>query len=167
MSEEDLDVLRKEISDLREKLQTMEREIRLMGDPDVTPDTPNDLIEFRGDFFQMINTLRALYLDQEDDKAEIARISKGIEEGRVKVDMTDLFFRFFVRQEIQNARMKLLFLSQRYEVDPELFDHLDDLSLLIEDPRYSVQQVIIGWKRFEREVATEIRRLQDKDTNHK
>ncbi|MBN1390466.1 MAG: hypothetical protein JXA22_07485, partial [Candidatus Thermoplasmatota archaeon] len=101
-----------------------------------------------------------------DDKAEIARISKGIEEGKVRVDMTDLFFRFFVRQEIQNARMKLLFLSQRYKVDPELFDLLDDLSLLIEDPRYSVQQVIIGWKRFERDVASEIKRLQEKELQH-
>ncbi|MBN1539491.1 MAG: hypothetical protein JW939_05045 [Candidatus Thermoplasmatota archaeon] len=162
MKREEMDDLKKEVEELKSKLETLERDFRLMGDPDVTPDNPNDLIEFKGDFFRMINTLRALYPEREDDKAEIARISKGIEEGRVKVDMTDLFFRFFVRQEIQNARMKLLFLSQRYEVDPELFDQLDDLSLLIEDPRYSVQQVIIGWKKFERDVASEIRRLQEK-----
>lgn len=152
-----------ELRNLKKRLENLEREIRLLGDPDITPDKQGDLIEFQGDFFQMISVLRALYLDQEEDKEKIVRISKGIEEGRVKVDMTDLFFRFFVRQEIQNARMKLLFLSQRYEVNPELFDQLDDLSLLIEDPRYSVQQVIIGWKRFERDVSTEIRRLQVKD----
>jgi len=162
MDEEEQEKISEDIRKLRERMDTLERDLRLIGDPDIGPDEQNDLIEFQGDFFQMISVLRALYLDQEKDKAEILRISKGIEEGRIKVDMTDLFFRFFVRQEIQNARMKLLFLSQRYKVDPELFDQLDDLSLLIEDPRYSVQQVIIGWKRFERDVSSEIRRLQDK-----
>jgi hypothetical protein len=143
-----------------DRLDTLEREIRLLGDPDVSPEENGPLLEFQGDFFQMISLLRELYLDQEEDRAEIKRISRGIEEGKVKVDMTDLFFRFFVRQEIQNARMKLLFLSQRFDVEPHLFDQLDDLSLLIEDPRYSVQQVIIGWKRFERDVSAEIKRLQ-------
>ncbi|MGA1819754.1 MAG: hypothetical protein ACMUHU_01970 [Thermoplasmatota archaeon] len=162
MDEEERENVREDIKRIRERIDNLEREFRLMGDPDIVPEDPGDLIEFQGDFFQMISVLRALYLDQEEDKAELLRISKGIEEGRIKVDMTDLFFRFFVRQEIQNARMKLLFLSQRYKVDPGLFDQLDDLSLLIEDPRYSVQQVIIGWKRFERDVASEIRRLQDK-----
>ena len=163
MSEQEMEDLRKELWNTKARLDILERDIRLLGDPDISPEENGALLEFQGDFFQMIAMLRELYLDQEEDRAEIRRISKGIEEGKVKVDMTDLFFRFFVRQEIQNARMKLLFLSQRYEVEPHLFDQLDDLSLLIEDPRYSVQQVIIGWKRFEREVSTEIKRLQEKN----
>jgi hypothetical protein len=160
MPEEELEQLKSELEIVKSRMDSLEREIRLLGDPDAGPDDPRNMLEFQGDFFQMISMLRSLYLDQEDDRAEIVRISKGIEKGKVKVDMTDLFFRFFVRQEIQNARMKLLFLSQRFDVEPQLYDQLDDLSLLIEDPRYSVQQVIIGWKRFEREVSTEIRRLQ-------
>ena len=163
MAEEELENLRKELDETRYRLECLEREIRLLNDPEVSPEENGALLEFHGDFFQMIAMLRELYLDQEEDRAEIRRISKGIEEGKVKVDMTDLFFRFFVRQEIQNARMKLLFLSQRFKVEPHLFDQLDDLSLLIEDPRYSVQQVIIGWKRFERDVSTEIKRLQEKE----
>jgi hypothetical protein len=163
MPPEELEELRKELKVTKDRLEMLERELRLLNDPDVAPDENGDLVGFQGDFFQMISMLRALYLDQEEDRAEMVRISKDIEEGNIKVDMTDLFFRFFIRQEIQNARMKLLFLSQRFKVDPQLFDQLDDLSLLIEDPRYSVQQVIVGWKRFEREVAAEIRRLQDKE----
>lgn len=160
MVEEELEELRRELRDTKTRMDTLEREIRLLNDPDLSPEDNGPILEFQGDFFQMIAMLRELYLDQEEDRAEIRRISQGIEQGKVKVDMTDLFFRFFVRQEIQNARMKLLFLSQRFEVEPHLFDQLDDLSLLIEDPRYSVQQVIIGWKRFERDVSTEIKRLQ-------
>lgn len=159
MSQEELERLTKEVQESRERLDSLEREMRLMNDPDYT-DGSGELLEVKGDFFQMIKVLKALYLGEKEDMEEIEKISKDIEKGRIKVDMTDLFFRFFVRQEIQNARIKLLFLSQRYEVDPSLFDQLDDLSIVIEDPRYSVQQVIVGWKRFEREASIEIRRLQ-------
>ncbi len=106
-----------------------------------------------------MQALRALYLDQEEDARRIRKISSDIESGKIKVDMTELFFRFFVRQEIQNARVKLLILSQKFEIDPDLFDQLDDLAVIIDDPRYSVHQVIIGWKRFERTVSEEIKRL--------
>ncbi|MGA1848061.1 MAG: hypothetical protein ACMUHB_01850, partial [Thermoplasmatota archaeon] len=82
-----------------------------------------------------------------------------IEKGRVRVDMAELFFRFFLRQEIQNSRMKLLFLAQKYDLDPALFDQLDDLAVLVDDHHYSVQQVIVGWKRFERAAGKEIKRL--------
>ena len=117
------------------------------------------MLEIKGGFFETMKALRALYLDQEDDVKAIRKISTDIEKGRIKFDMTELFFRFFVRQEIQNARVKLLILSQRFEIDPDLFDQLDDLAVIIDDPRYSVHQVIIGWKRFEKEVTKEIKRL--------
>ncbi|MEA3559040.1 MAG: hypothetical protein U9R75_07285 [Candidatus Thermoplasmatota archaeon] len=158
MEEKELEELRALIQEQDKRIQQLEREFRLKEDPDYT-ERSGDLLEVKGDFFQMIKVLKTLYLGEEDDMAEIEKISRDIEDGHIKVDMTDLFFRFFVRQEIQNARIKLLFLSQRYQMDPSLFDQLDDLSTIIDDQRYSVQQVIVGWKRFEREASTEIRRL--------
>ncbi|MFO8050317.1 MAG: hypothetical protein R6V01_01300 [Thermoplasmatota archaeon] len=162
MKESELEELKARNKELENRIQQLEREFRLREDPNYT-DESGDLLEVKGDFFQMIKVLKALYLGEKEDMAEIEKISQDIEQGRIKVDMTDLFFRFFVRQEIQNARLKLLFLSERYKVDPSLFDQLDDLSVIIEDPRISVQQVIVGWKRFEREAAQEIRRLQKED----
>jgi len=159
MDGEDLEYVRKELKKLERRIDVLDREIRLLTDPDIDQSTRKNLVEFQGDFFQMISTLKALYLDQEDDKAQILKISRDIEKGRVKVDMAELFFRFFLRQEIQNSRMKLLFLAQKYDVDPGLFDQLDDLSVLVDDHHYSVQQVIVGWKRFEKEAAREIKRL--------
>ncbi|MFW3147017.1 MAG: hypothetical protein ACMUIE_09425 [Thermoplasmatota archaeon] len=146
--------------ELASRLDRLEREIRLLGEHPDRESENGSLLEVKGDFFHMIKVLKALYLDEKEDEEEIRKISEDIEQGNIKVDMTDLFFRFFVRQEIQNARMKLLFLSQRFTVDTSLFDQLDDLSIIIEDPRYSVQQVIVGWKRFERDVSAEIKRLQ-------
>jgi hypothetical protein len=101
-----------------------------------------------------------MYLDQEEDQKRNMTISKAIEKGNIEFDLTELFFRFFIRQEIQNARMKLLLLSQRFDVKYELFDQLDDLSVLIDDPRISIHQVVIGWKRFERDATEEIQRLK-------
>jgi hypothetical protein len=159
--------LNKELKELRERIDMLDRELRLMQDPDQISDPTRNLVELQGGFFQMISALKSLYLDQEEDQAKILKISRDIEMGRIKVDMAELFFRFFLRQEIQNSRMKLLFLSQKYDVDPSLFDQLDDLSVLIDDHRYSVQQVIIGWKRFEKNASTEIRRLQQSGNGKK
>ncbi|MGA1822703.1 MAG: hypothetical protein ACMUIG_09260, partial [Thermoplasmatota archaeon] len=111
-----------EIRRINERLDSLEREIRLVYDSDHT-DSQSPMIGVEGDFFSMMNTLRALYLDDQADAREIRRITKDIEEGNIKVDMTDLFFRFFVRQEIQNARIKLLLLSQKFELKGDLFDH--------------------------------------------
>ncbi|MDG6226155.1 MAG: hypothetical protein QCI82_11680 [Candidatus Thermoplasmatota archaeon] len=147
-----------EISSLKERISRLEKDITLLAN-EARASEANPYLEVRGDFFQVMSALRALYLDQEEDMEEIKRISQDIEEGNVKVDMTELFFRFFIRQEIQNARLKLLLLSQKFKVKGELFDELDDLQTLIDDPRFSVHQVVIGWKRFERSVAEEIKRL--------
>lgn len=159
MTREETDDTEKKMADLEKRFDMLERELRFLSDPDHEPQNGN-MVEIEGGFFETMNALRSLYLDQEDDAKRIMKISKDIEKGRIKVDMTELFFRFFVRQEIQNARIKLLLLSQKLEVEPSLFDHLDDLSLIVDDPRYSIHQVIIGWKRFERMVTGEIKRLR-------
>jgi hypothetical protein len=161
MSQEEMMELKKEIFDIKSRLDSLERELRLMNGPG-SEARANKLVEIEGGFFETMNALRTLYLDQEEDAKMIRKISRDIEKGNIKVDMIELFFRFFVRQEIQNARVKLLLLSQRLRMDPVLFDHLDDLSVLIDDPRYSIHQVIIGWKRFERMVSEEINRLKSK-----
>jgi hypothetical protein len=158
MTEDELEGIRREIDQINDRLDSLERDIRLLSAPDLGPETAK-MLEIKGGFFETMQALRALYLDQEEDVKRIRKISADIEKGRIRFDMTDLFFRFFVRQEIQNARVKLLILSQRLDIDPDLFDQLDDLSVIIDDPRYSVHQVIIGWKRFERTVGDEIRRL--------
>ena len=144
---------------LEKRMDDLEREIRLLQDPDYTDDS-RPIVDVEGGFFQVMNALRSLYIDEEGDAAEIKKLSDDIEKGNVKVDVIDLFFRFFIRQEIQNARIKLLLLSQRFKIRGELFDHLEDLQILIDDPRYSVHQVVIGWKSFEREAASEIKRLR-------
>ncbi len=148
--------LRKEIESLRERITTLERETTLMASDDRELTGDPGMVDVGTDFFQVMSALRSLYLDQEEDQMEIRRISDDIESGRFKVDMTDLMFRLFIRQEIQTARLKLILLSQKLDFDASLFDQLDDLSMLINDPRYSVHQVIIGWKRFEKEVSAEI-----------
>ena len=156
--EEEVDDLERQIGMLNVRIDELERGIRLMSDPELSPN--GKVVEIEGGFFETMKALRALYLDQEEDVKEILKISNDIEKGNIKVDMTELFFRFFIRQEIQNARVKLLLLSQRFKVTPDLFDQLVDLAVLIDDPRYSVHQVVIGWKRFERMVAQEIKRLR-------
>lgn len=153
-----MESLEQQIGMLNVRIDELEREIRLLSDPGLSPN--GKVVEIEGGFFETMKALRALYLDQEEDVKEILKISHDIEKGNIKVDMTELFFRFFIRQEIQNARVKLLLLSQRFEVTPDLFDQLDDLAVLIDDPRYSVHQVVIGWKRFERMAAQEIKRLR-------
>lgn len=158
MEDQQLQEIKEDIGKINERLDSLEREIRLVYDSDHTELQP-PMLEVDGDFFSVMNTLRALYLDDQSDAKEIRRITKDIEEGNIKVDMTDLFFRFFIRQEIQNARIKLLLLSQKFELKGDLFDHLEDLNALINDHRYSVHQVVIGWKRFEREVSAELKRL--------
>jgi hypothetical protein len=158
MKGEELKEIRRELDHINERLDDLERDVRMLSAPDIGLESER-MLEIKGGFFETMKALRALYLDQEDDVKAIRKISTDIEKGRIKFDMTELFFRFFVRQEIQNARVKLLILSQRFEIDPDLFDQLDDLAVIIDDPRYSVHQVIIGWKRFEKEVTKEIKRL--------
>jgi len=147
------------IGRIEERVSRLERDVTLLASG---RDEPAQFMEVKGDFFQVMNALRSLYLDEEDDRREIERLSLDIEQGNVQVDMADLFFRFFIRQEIQNARVKLLLLSQKYKVNGELFDKLDDLQILIDDPRHSVHQVVIGWKTFEKAVSAEIARLREK-----
>jgi hypothetical protein len=161
MSEENLEEIKEELDRINDRVDELEREIRLLSAPDLEI-KKDEILNIRGGFFETMQALRALYLDEEEDARRIKKISNDIEKGNIKFDMTELFFRFFVRQEIQNARVKLLILSQRLELDPDLFDQLDDLAVIIDDPRYSVHQVILGWKRFERNVTEEIRRLSGK-----
>ncbi len=144
----------RENEELSKRLDTLEREMRLIS----SDDEPKPMMSVKGDFFQVINALRSL--DQEENSLEIERISNDIENGNIKVDMAELFFRFFIRQEIQNSRIKLLLLAKNIDMDPELFDKLDDLTVLVEDGRISIHQIIIGWKSFEREVAKELKRLR-------
>ncbi len=150
------DDIRKEIESLRERITSLERETTLLASDDRDLIGDPGMIDVGTDFFQVMSALQSLYLDQEEDQMEIKRISDDIESGRFKVDMTDLLFRLFIRQEIQTARIKLILLSQKLDFDASLFDQLDDLSMLINDPRYSVHQVILGWKRFEKDVSAEI-----------
>ena len=148
--------LQREIGSLRERITNLERETTLLASDDRDLIGDPNMIDVGTDFFQVMSALQSLYLDQEEDQMEIKRISDDIESGRFKVDMTDLMFRLFIKQEIQTARLKLILLSQKLDFDASLFDQLDDLSILINDPRYSVHQVILGWKRFEKEVSAEI-----------
>jgi len=160
MAEGDAEELKKELSEAKERLERMEREIRLLQEPERDP--KETMVEIQGGFFETMQTLRSLYLDQEEDQKRIMKISKDIESGNIKFDLTELFFRFFIRQEIQNSRMKLLLLSQKFDVETALFDQLDDLAVVIDDPRYSIHQVVIGWKRFEKNVTAELERLRTK-----
>jgi len=153
MGEEEKDI---EIASLRKRIEKLEKDLTMLANSREPEESP--YLEVRGDFFQVMAALRTL--DQDGDMEEIRRISHDIETGNIKVDMTELFFRFFIRQEIQNARLKLLLLSQKFKVSGDLFDELDDLQVLIDDPRYSVHQVVIGWKRFEKDVSAEIGRLR-------
>jgi hypothetical protein len=148
-----------EIASIKKRLSKVERDLTLLASGR-DPKDPNPYIEVEGDFFQVMSALRSLYIDEEEDLEEIRRISKDIEQGNIKVDMTELFFRFFIRQEIQNARLKLILLSQKFDLRGDLFDQLDDLQVLIDDPRFSVHQTVLGWKRFEKEVSSEILRLK-------
>jgi hypothetical protein len=148
-----------ELKKLKHRVTKLERDLTMLASG-IDPKDPNPYIEVKGDFFQLMSALRSLYIDEEEDMEEIRRISKDIEQGNIKVDMTELFFRFFIRQEIQNARLKLLLLSQKFKVRGELFDELDDLQILIDDPRFSVHQTVLGWKTFEKDVASEIERLK-------
>ena len=159
MPEEDPVQLKKDLKDARKRLDALERELRLLADgPRERP--AGSLMEVEGGFFEVMKALKALYPEKAEDKKLIYKISKDIEKGRIKLDMTDLFFRFFIRQEINNARIKLLLLTQKLPINADLFDQLDDMAVLIDDPRYSVHQVILGWKRFERDVSREINRLK-------
>lgn len=161
MNSEEIDELRRDIVMINDRLDELEREIRFLSDPGLVPNG-GKMVEIEGGFFETMKALRSLYLDQADDEKRILKISHDIEKGNIKVDLVELFFRFFIRQEIQNARIKLLLLSQRFDVNFDLFDQLDDLTVIIDDPRYSVHQVVIGWKRFERDVQNEIKRLGSK-----
>ena len=143
---------------LKERIASLEREMTLMASDDRDLFGDPNMMDVGTDFFHVMSALRSLYIDQEEDQLEIKKISEDIEGGKLKVDMTDLIFRLFIRQEIQTARIKLILLSQNLDIDASLFDQLDDLSVLIDDPRYSVHQVIIGWKRFDRDVSAEIHR---------
>ncbi len=157
-SEPDEDAV-SDIDELKKRLDVIERELRLVqSGPSRTPE--EDYIEFEGGFFEVMKALKALYPGKEEDNERMLKISDDIERGNIRIDMTELFFRFFVRQEINNARIKLLILYQKLDVDASLFDQLDDLSVLIDDPRYSVHQVIIGWRGFERNVSNELARLR-------
>jgi hypothetical protein len=148
-----------DLKELKKRIRKIERDLTMLANG-IDPKDPKPYIEVKGDFFQLMSALRSLYIDEKDDMEEIRRISKDIEQGNIKVDMTELFFRFFIRQEIQNARLKLLLLSQKFKVRGELFDELDDLQVLIDDPRFSVHQSVLGWKRFEKDVSAEIERLK-------
>jgi hypothetical protein len=148
-----------ELLDLKKRIEDLERELRLIQSGPHKPGN-EDYLEVQGSFFEVMKALKALYPDRAEDNERMLKISDDIENGNIRIDMTELFFRFFVRQEINNARIKLLLLSQKLNVDASLFDQLDDLSVLIDDPRYSVHQVIIGWRRFERNVSMEIARLR-------
>ncbi|MCU0799725.1 MAG: hypothetical protein MUC62_08660 [Candidatus Thermoplasmatota archaeon] len=151
-----------EMEQIKKRMDVIERELRLVqSGPSRTPE--EDYIEFEGGFFEVMKALKALYPGKAEDNERMLKISDDIEKGNIRIDMTELFFRFFVRQEINNARIKLLLLSQKLDLDASLFDQLDDLSVLIDDPRYSVHQVIIGWRGFERNVSNEIARLRSKE----
>ena len=65
----DEEELANEMKELKDKIDLIERELRFMQDPDTGVDSGRNLVEFQGDFFQMISALKTLYLDQEEDQA--------------------------------------------------------------------------------------------------
>ncbi len=161
MSDDDGKDPASELEQLKRRLDVIERELRLVQ-CGPSRNAEENYIEFEGGFFEVMKALKALYPGKAEDNQRMLKISDDIERGNIRIDMTELFFRFFVRQEINNARIKLLLISQKLDVDASLFDQLDDLSVLIDDPRYSVHQVIIGWRGFERNVSNEIARLRSR-----
>ena len=97
-------------------------------------------------------------LDEQGFLEEIVTKLDEAREGRDNI--YDFIFRLLIRQEINTARTKLLFLVQRYEIDLSLFDQLDQMEEGINNTFISTEELNLRWKIFEERVKTEIERLR-------
>ena len=97
----------------------------------------------------------------EVDGAVLMQIVEKLDGAReARENIYDFIMRLLIRQEINSSRTKLLFISQRYEVNPMLFDELEQMESSVNNTFINTEELNLRWKIFEERVKAEIERLR-------
>lgn len=164
--------LSKRLESLESRLEEMEREQRLIimgGQPEL-----KDHILTQGPNKDLLKLVESLEVDKfrPDDMREneslIDHVSRNLDESRKsQSNIYLLLLRILLRQEIQNSRSKLLFLTQsKKDLDMSLFDDLSELEVLTANPHIHPEELSLRWKVFEERVARELERLHKIEVEH-
>jgi len=96
-----------------------------------------------------------------EDDTVLGQIVEKLDSAReARESIYDFIFRLLIKQEINSARTKLLFLVQRYDVELSLFDELDTMEVSVNNTFINTEELNLRWKIFEERVKSEIERLR-------
>ncbi len=100
-------------------------------------------------------------MELDESEGLVQHLTERIESARkTQSDIYDFLMRILLKQEIQNSRMKLLFLSQtQKDIDYMLFDELDLMESYSSNPLVKKEELLLRWQIFEEKVKREVQRL--------
>ncbi len=98
-----------------------------------------------------------------EDESLIDHVSKRLNESKLsQSNIYHLLLRILLKQEVQNSRSKLLFLSQTtHDLDLALFDELKEMEEFVSNPMINLEELSLRWKIFEDRVRRELERIQN------
>ena len=151
------------------KLDEVERQQRLMlMESNQGIDIDQDLLlgKTRLDLLNLVEEMdpdKQKTDDIQEDENLIEHVTKRLSESkRSQSNIYHLLLRILLKQEIQNSRSKLLFLSQNTkELDLSLFDELKEMEEFVSNPMINLEELSLRWKIFEDRVRRELERIQD------
>jgi len=159
----------KRLDMVEEKLDEVERQQRLMlMESNQGIDIDQDLLlgKTRLDLLNLVEEMdpdKQKTDDIQEDENLIEHVTKRLSESkRSQSNIYHLLLRILLKQEIQNSRSKLLFLSQNTkELDLSLFDELKEMEEFVSNPMINLEELSLRWKIFEDRVRRELERIQD------
>ena len=154
---------------VEEKIDELERQQRLLlmeSNQDVNVDQELLMGKTRLDLLNLAEELDPDKLkpdDLEDGESLIDHVSKRLNESkRSQSNIYHLLLRILLKQEIQNSRSKLLFLSQTAkDLDLSLFNELKEMEEFVSNPMINLEELSLRWKIFEDRVRRELERIQE------
>ena len=154
---------------IEEKLDEVERQQRLLlMESNQGIDLDQDLLmgKVRLDLLNLAEELDPNKQKPDDlveNESLIDHVSKRLNESkRSQSNIYHLLLRILLKQEIQNSRSKLLFLSQNNkELDLSLFDELKEMEEFVSNPMINLEELSLRWKIFEDRVKRELERIHD------
>lgn len=154
------------LSSLEGKVNELERQQRILFMESEARDPENALDDQAPktdllDFLEEMNISEASPDDMAEDEGLLEHISKRLDEShRNQTNIYHVLIRLFLKQEVQNSRSKLLFISQNNkDLDLMLFDELSEMEEFVSNPMINIEELSLRWKIFGEKVAKELERL--------
>ena len=170
--ERTLKIVLDRLDSLEKKIDELERQQRLFlmesNDQDAGLDQDVLMGKTRLDLLNLAEELDPNKLKPDEmgeDESLIDHVTKRLNESKLnQSNIYHLLLRILLKQEVQNSRSKLLFLSQTAkDLDLSLFDELKEMEEFVSNPMINLEELSLRWKIFEERVRRELERLQDRE----